>query len=204
MTPLPGRKSAPCREALTLQYDKVIFSSWSQPSKPRAGQIGRRVTVVDYPDGRLGAPATAASDSAVWEASTKFAGSSPRLRSSRTNSSVLRSPSSARGSCVAQPERRSGPRRRDQRDARLLEGRLSFSLRAERAGARPVKQPLAVFERKCAVAAVGGALRYTGGCAPAPSRPTPTRVTFLNGTKSDIFIGTTLVEFFRGERGGEM
>jgi hypothetical protein len=38
-------------QALTLQYDKVIFIL--EPSEQAKAAIGRRVTVVDYPDGRL-------------------------------------------------------------------------------------------------------------------------------------------------------
>jgi hypothetical protein len=38
-------------KALTLQYDKVIFIL--EPSEPAKAAIGKRVTVVDYPDGRL-------------------------------------------------------------------------------------------------------------------------------------------------------
>jgi hypothetical protein len=38
-------------QALTLQYDKVIFIL--EPSEPAEAAIGKRVTVVDYPDGRL-------------------------------------------------------------------------------------------------------------------------------------------------------
>jgi hypothetical protein len=37
--------------ALTLQYDKVMFIL--EPSEPAKTAIGKRVTVVDYPDGRL-------------------------------------------------------------------------------------------------------------------------------------------------------
>jgi transposase len=37
--------------ALTLQYDKVLFIL--EPSEPAKAAIGKRVTVVDYPDGRL-------------------------------------------------------------------------------------------------------------------------------------------------------
>jgi transposase len=37
--------------ALTLQYDKVVFIL--EPSEPAKAAIGKRVTVVDYPDGRL-------------------------------------------------------------------------------------------------------------------------------------------------------
>src|SRR5215467_9498954 len=38
-------------QALTLQYDKVMFIL--EPSEPAQAAIGKRVTVVDYPDGRL-------------------------------------------------------------------------------------------------------------------------------------------------------
>jgi hypothetical protein len=38
-------------QALTLQYDKVIFIL--EPSEQAKAAIGKRVTVVDYPDGRL-------------------------------------------------------------------------------------------------------------------------------------------------------
>jgi hypothetical protein len=37
--------------ALTLQYDRVLFIL--EPSEPAKAAIGKRVTVVDYPDGRL-------------------------------------------------------------------------------------------------------------------------------------------------------
>jgi hypothetical protein len=38
-------------QALTLQYDKVMFIL--EPSGQTKAAIGKRVTVVDYPDGRL-------------------------------------------------------------------------------------------------------------------------------------------------------
>jgi hypothetical protein len=38
-------------QALTLQYDKVLFIV--APSDQAQAAIGKRVTVVDYPDGRL-------------------------------------------------------------------------------------------------------------------------------------------------------
>ena len=41
-------------QALTLQYDKVLFIL--EPSEQAKTAIGRRVTVVDYPDGRLSIP----------------------------------------------------------------------------------------------------------------------------------------------------
>jgi hypothetical protein len=38
-------------QALTLQYDKVLFIL--EPSEAAQAAIGKRVTVVDYPDGRI-------------------------------------------------------------------------------------------------------------------------------------------------------
>jgi hypothetical protein len=38
-------------QALTLQYDKVIFIL--EPSEEAKAAIGKRVSVLDYPDGRL-------------------------------------------------------------------------------------------------------------------------------------------------------
>src|SRR5215471_14609454 len=38
-------------QALTLQYDKIIFIL--EPSEPAKAAIGKYVTVFDYPDGRL-------------------------------------------------------------------------------------------------------------------------------------------------------
>jgi hypothetical protein len=38
-------------QALTLQYDKVIFIL--EPTEQAKAAIGKRVTVADYPDGRL-------------------------------------------------------------------------------------------------------------------------------------------------------
>jgi hypothetical protein len=38
-------------QALTLQYDKVMFIL--EPSEHAKTAIGKRITVIDYPDGRL-------------------------------------------------------------------------------------------------------------------------------------------------------
>lgn len=38
-------------QALTLQYDKVLFIL--DPTEEAQAAIGKRVTIVDYPDGRL-------------------------------------------------------------------------------------------------------------------------------------------------------
>src|SRR5271165_4503573 len=109
-------------QALTLQYDKVMFIlEPSEPAKPAPGTeqgaaIGKRVTVVDYPDGRL----------AIRHRGVDLA--------YRTFDKLRQVPQAAiienkqLGAALAfireeqlrrEPERRSGPRRRDQRDARL-------------------------------------------------------------------------------------
>src|SRR5262245_56987506 len=38
-------------QALSLQYDKVVFIL--EPSEQAKAAIGKRVTIIDYPDGRL-------------------------------------------------------------------------------------------------------------------------------------------------------
>lgn len=38
-------------QALTFQYDKVLFIL--EPSEQAKAAMGKRVTVIDYPDGRL-------------------------------------------------------------------------------------------------------------------------------------------------------
>jgi hypothetical protein len=102
-------------QALTLQYDKVIFIL--EPSEQAKAAIGRRVTVIDYPDGRL---------------AIRYRG----LELAYRTFDKLRQVSQAAivenkqlGAALAfireeqlrrEPERRSGPRRRDQHDARLF------------------------------------------------------------------------------------
>jgi hypothetical protein len=49
-TRLPGKKNAPLSQALTLQYHKVLFIL--EPSEQAKAAIGKRVSMVDYPDGR--------------------------------------------------------------------------------------------------------------------------------------------------------
>ena len=67
-------------QALTLQYDKVIFIL--EPSEQAKAAIGKYVTVFDYPDGRL-AIATTGSNSPTAPL-TKFA-RSIRAPSLKTN-----------------------------------------------------------------------------------------------------------------------
>jgi hypothetical protein len=109
-------------QALTLQYDKVIFIL--EPSEQAKAAIGKRVGVFDYPDGRLsirykslplrrqGASSGLTIPSISFARSTK--GPSPTAsgwgRYWRDRDEQLR-----RGL-----ERRRGPRWRDQRDARLF------------------------------------------------------------------------------------
>jgi hypothetical protein len=110
-------------QALTLQYDKVMFIlEPSEQAKPAPGSeqraaIGKRVTVVDYPDGRL----------AIRYRGVELA--------YRTFDKIRQVPQAAivenkqLGAALAfireeqlrrEPERRSGRRRRDQPDARLF------------------------------------------------------------------------------------
>jgi hypothetical protein len=110
-------------QALTLQYDKVIFIlAPSEPAKHAPGReqgaaIGKRVTVVDYPDGRLSIrygdvePACRTFDK-VRQVDQGAIADNKRLGSVLA---MIRDEQLRRG-----PERLSGPRRRDQRDARLF------------------------------------------------------------------------------------
>jgi hypothetical protein len=81
--------------ALTLQYDKILFIL--EPVEQATAAIGKRVTVVDYPDGRLSIRYR--SVELAYRTSTSCI-RSPKPRLSRTNSSVPRSPSSATSSCA--------------------------------------------------------------------------------------------------------
>jgi hypothetical protein len=75
-----------------------------EPSEQAKAAIGKRVTVVDYPDGRL---------------SIRYNGVELAYRTfdkiRQVDQGAIRDEQLRRG-----PERRSGPRRRDQRDARLF------------------------------------------------------------------------------------
>jgi hypothetical protein len=104
-------------QALTLQYDKVIFII--EPSEPAKAAIGKRVTVVDYPDGRL----------AIRHNGVEFAYRTfDKLRQvdqgtiadNKRLGPILAMIRDEQLRCG--PERRSAkaPRRRDQRDARLF------------------------------------------------------------------------------------
>ena len=102
-------------QALTLQYDKVMFIL--EPSEQAKAAIGKRVTVVDYPDGRL---------------SIRYRGVDLAYRTFdkvRQVSQAAIVENKQLGAALAfireeqlrrEPQRRSGPRRRDQHDARLF------------------------------------------------------------------------------------
>jgi len=102
-------------QALTLQYDKVIFIL--EPSEQAKAAIGKRVTVVDSPDGRL-----AIRHHCVELAYRTF----DKIRQVDQGAiadnkrlgpvlAIIRDEQLRHGS-----ERRGRPRRRDQRDARLF------------------------------------------------------------------------------------
>ena len=103
--------------ALTLQYDKILFIL--EPSEQAKAAIGKRVTVVDYPDGRL-----AIRCRGVELAYRTF----DKLRQVDQAAIVENKQLGAALAFIRdeqhrrQPEQRSqsAPRRRDQRDARLF------------------------------------------------------------------------------------
>src|SRR5205807_6611532 len=100
-------------QALTLQYDKVMFIL--KPSEQAKAAIGKRVTVVDYPDGRLsirycGVELAYRTFDKLRQVDQGAIADRKRLGAVLA---MIRDEQLHRG-----PERRSGPRRRDQRDAR--------------------------------------------------------------------------------------
>jgi hypothetical protein len=102
-------------QALTLQYDKVIFIL--EPSEPAKAAIGRYVTVFDYPDGRLsirhnGVELAYRTFDKVRQVDQGAIADNKHLGAVLA---VIRDEQLRHG-----PQRRSGPRRRDQRDARLF------------------------------------------------------------------------------------
>ena len=102
-------------QALTLQYDKVIFIL--KPTDQAKAAIGKRVTVIDYPDGRLsirykGVELAYRIFDKIRQVDQGAIADNKRLGPILA---MIRDEQLRRG-----PERRSGPRRRDQRDARLF------------------------------------------------------------------------------------
>jgi hypothetical protein len=101
--------------ALTLQYDKILFIL--EPSATAKTAIGKRVTVVDYPDGRLsiryrGVELAYRTFDKLRQVDQGAIANHKRLGAVLA---MIRDEQLRR-----EPERRSGPRRRDQRDARLF------------------------------------------------------------------------------------
>ena len=103
--------------ALTLQYDKILFIL--EPSEPAKAAIGKRVTVVDYPDGRLsiryrGVELAYRTFDKIQQVDQGAIVENKRLGAALA---FIRDEQLRRG-----PQRRStkAPRRRDQRDARLF------------------------------------------------------------------------------------
>jgi hypothetical protein len=99
------------------QYDKVLFIL--EPSEPVKAAIGKRVTVVDYPDGRLsirykGVELAYRTFDKIRQVDQRAIVENKRLGAALA---FIRDEQLRRG-----PERRStkAPRRRDQRDARLF------------------------------------------------------------------------------------
>ena len=102
-------------QALTLQYDKVVFIV--EPSEPAKAAIGKYVTVFDYPDGRLsirhnGVELAYRTFDKVRQVDQGAIADNKQLGAVLT---MIRDNQLRRGT-----EQRSGPRRRDQRDARLF------------------------------------------------------------------------------------
>ena len=95
--------------ALTLQYDKVMLIL--EPSEQAQAAIGKRVTVVDYPDGRLAiryrGGRTGVSEN-LRQNSLGLAGRDCRKQTAQRRVAFVRDQQLRR-----EPERRSGPRRRD-------------------------------------------------------------------------------------------
>ncbi|MGH7000717.1 MAG: ISNCY family transposase [Stellaceae bacterium] len=110
-------------QALTLQYDKVIFVLQpSEPAKPAPGReqgaaIGKRVTVFDYPDGRLAIRYNGVELAYRTFDKIRHVDQGAIVDNKRLGAvlAMIRDDQLRRG-----PGRRSGPRRRDQRDARLF------------------------------------------------------------------------------------
>jgi hypothetical protein len=102
---------------LTLQYDKVMFIL--EPSEQAKAAIGKRVTVVDYPDGRLairyrGVELAYRTFDKVRQVSQAAIVENKQLGAALAfirEQQLRRAPDN---------ERRSGPRRRDQHDPRLF------------------------------------------------------------------------------------
>jgi len=170
--------------ALTLQYDKILFilepveRAKPAPGKEQEAAIGKRVTVVDYPDGRLSILYKGIE--LAYRTFDKIQQVDQGAIVEEQNGSAPRSPSSARSSFAVN---RSGAARKHRAGA--ISAMLVFSRSAE-----PFYEPSVLtparsnnrcgFERSASGAA--RTLRYAGGSAPA-RRPTPVALTLLNWGK---------------------
>jgi len=101
--------------ALTLQYEKVLFIL--EPNEPARAAIGKRVSVVDYPDGRLSIRHNGVE--LAYRIFDKIRhvdqGAIADNKQLGAVLAMIRDEQLRRG-----PQRRSGPRRRAQSDARLF------------------------------------------------------------------------------------
>jgi len=104
-------------QALTLQYDKVLFIL--EPSEQAKTAIGKRVTVVDYPDGRLsiryrGVELAYRTFDKIRQVDQGAIADNKRL------GAVLAMIRDQHQRCEPGHRSQRAPRRRDQRDARLF------------------------------------------------------------------------------------
>jgi hypothetical protein len=130
-------------QALTLQYDKVIFIL--EPSEQAKAAIGKRVAVYDYPDGRLsirykGIELAYRTFDKIRQIDQGAIADNKRLGPILAN---IRDEQLRR-----RPQRRSGPRRRDQRDARLFYERSSWRSLGRNMGA---VAPRRGYRRRCSI-----------------------------------------------------
>jgi Winged helix-turn helix len=102
--------------ALTLQYDKVLFIL--EPVEPAKAAIGKRVTVVDYPDGRLSIRHKGVELAYRTFDQLRHVPQAAIIENKRLGAALA----FIREQQIARAEARStkAPRRRDQRDARLF------------------------------------------------------------------------------------
>jgi transposase len=101
--------------ALTLQYNKVMFIL--EPSDQATAAIGKRVTVVDHPDGRLSIRYNGVELAYHTFDKLRQVAQAAIVENKRLGAALafIREEQLRR-----EPERRSGPRRRDQQNARLF------------------------------------------------------------------------------------
>src|SRR6201994_751446 len=109
------KEERPLSQALTLQYDKVMFIL--EPSEQAKAAIGKRVTVIDYPDGRLAIRYRGVELAYRTFDKLRQVPQAAIVENKQLGAALafIREEQLRRG-----PERRSGPRRRDQHDARLF------------------------------------------------------------------------------------